>query len=750
MELPFPVGTVLSCLRIITRKERCVTHDEILQLTPQFFAFAPIAGAMVVVIACIMQILRSHKLGHKVCVGTYVWPVVIFAVLIFTAIWCNMGLMDAPEPSWLLCTLIITLCGALMPLRDLVHRRLLDWDERGLPTRALALVLRVSRDAAVLLTASELARLALELPWNVAFAQLDAFEVGIEYTIIALAIGAAYFACMRRGGGPAIVVAICSAMGIVQHFVMRFKMSALLPSDILAIGTAAEVSGQFRFTLTESDLWGLTCACIAIMLLTLLIPSRIPLKSTRFLWRLAANVMLALFLALACDRWIEIVDYHDEDMGFEIDYWSSIDSYTRQGFLPSFLVTLRDMDVKAPWGYSDDTAKELIERYGAEADRIPERVASREASQAQFDATKPSIVVVMNETFADLSRMDGLACGYEGPTFFRNVPDALYRGELGVSVYGGGTCNSEFEALTANSQAFIGAGKIPYQLFGFDHSDNLARQLGALGYETTAIHPCPAENWNRKMVYHAMGFDKFLSLNDFPADAPYFHSGLTDAATYEQVLSQLRSSDKPQFIFDITIQNHSGYEQGNIPEEMLTDYHPEIDSELVSEKEVAELNEYLSCIQASDADLEWFLDELRNVGRPVVLLFFGDHHPWVSWVYNDVLFTEDPEIEHRERIYQTDYLIWANYQVAGVEQASGPMPLSADMLGSSLLDTIGAPLSDYQRAQIAVHTRIPAINAFGYRDTQGLWHEPDQFPELDPTYHDMAIMAYYRYLRDYS
>ena len=45
---------------------------------------------------------------------------------------------------------------------------------------------------------------------------------------------------------------------------------------------------------------------------------------------------------------------------------------------------------------------------------------------------------------------------------------------------------------------------------------------------------------------------------------------------------------------------------------------------------------------------------------------------------------------------------------------------------------------------------IPAVNAFGYRDTLGYWHEPDQFPELDPTYHDMAIMAYYRYLKDYS
>ena len=725
-------------------------HEELQQLTPQFFAFAPLAGALMVVISCVMQILHARKLERKICFGTYIWPVVIFGILVFAAVWCNMGLMDVPEPSWLLCTLVITLCGALMPLRDIVHRRLLSWDERGLPTQVLAMVLRVCRDAAVLLIASELSRIALELPWNEAFAQLDAFEVGIEYTIIALAMGAAYFACMRRGGGPAIVVAACAAMGIAQHFVMRFKMSALLPADLLATGTAAEVAGQFKFTLTESDLWGVSCACIAILLLTLLIPSRLRLKSTRFLWRLATNIMLALFLTLACDRWLEVVDYHDKDMGLQIDYWASIESYSQQGFLPSFLFTLQDLEVKAPDDYSRDAAKELIERYGAEADAIPERTERRTVAREQFDTTKPSVVIVMNETFSDLSRMDGLACDYEGPTFFRNVPDALYRGELGVSVYGGGTCNSEFEALTANSQAFIGAGKFPYQLFAFDHAENLARQFGALGYETTAVHPCPAENWSRKKVYHEMGFDKFLSIEDFPADAPVFHSGVSDAGTYEQVLKQLRSSNKPQFIFDVTMQNHSGYDQGNIPEDMLTDYHPNIDPERLSEKDVAELNEYLSCVQASDADLEWFIDELRGLERPVVLLFFGDHQPWVSWIYNDVLFVDDPWIEHRERIYQTDYLMWANYQVAGAAQASDSMVLSADMLSSTLLDAIGAPLSDYQRAQVGVRTRIPALNAFGYRDALGAWHEPGQFPELDPTYHDMATMGYYRYQKDYS
>ena len=124
---------------ILARKEHCVPHEEMQQLTPQFFAFAPLAGAMIVAVACVLQILHARRHGRQVCVGTYIWPVIILCLLVFAAIWCHMGLMDVSEPSWLLCMLVITLCGALMPLRDVVHRRLLSWDEQGLPTQVLAL-----------------------------------------------------------------------------------------------------------------------------------------------------------------------------------------------------------------------------------------------------------------------------------------------------------------------------------------------------------------------------------------------------------------------------------------------------------------------------------------------------------------------------------------------------------------------------------------------------------------------------------
>ena len=126
----------------------------------------------------------------------------------------------------------------------------------------------------------------------------------------------------------------------------------------------------------------------------------------------------------------------------------------------------------------------------------------------------------------------------------------IYGGQLAVSVNGGGTCNTEFECLTGESMLYAGVGKYPYNMYNFAGVANVARQLGELGYKTTAMHPNVGTNWHRNTVYRQFGFDEFLTIEDFPDDAPRFHSGLTDKVTYDKVLEVLRSGDEPQFVKD--------------------------------------------------------------------------------------------------------------------------------------------------------------------------------------------------------
>ena len=248
----------------------------------------------------------------------------------------------------------------------------------------------------------------------------------------------------------------------------------------------------------------------------------------------------------------------------------------------------------------------------------------------------------MNETFSDLSIYQNLHANYQGPQFFKNLSDTLQRGVLYVSAFGGGTCNTEFEYLTGNSMAFLGTGTYPYTIYDLTRTETLSQQFKDLGYDTTAIHPNHGTNWNRENVYSAFGFDNFLTIQDFQ-DAEKLRGMVTDAATYAKILQMLDENSNPQFIFDVTMQNHSGYDTGLIPVDKQVNYV--IDG--VSDPEV---NEYLALIEESDRALEDFVNHLRKLDRKVILVFFGDHQPFFPDEFNDAWFTGESDAVQRAAV----------------------------------------------------------------------------------------------------
>ena len=707
--------------------------------TPQVFMFIPLFGAVIVLGFAIWHVVKCRLEGERIGVGSLVWAGFITAILIFLAVWCNNQLLDA-DPLYLIQTVVVlTITGSMLARREYIFRTLDKLDSTNSFQHSVAEVIRVLRDPALILLGSEMARRALEAPWNDTVNDISAENITIEFALIAIAAFIAYFVAQRRSFGPALVFTACAAVGVIEFFILEFRRSPILPMDVLALQTATEVSNQYVFMISTNAIKAFLYGGLALLCASFIRPARVT-NYRRVILDVCINVPLALIFALSLSWWIDVPNYR-EDYGLDILYWNAVKSYKAQGFLPSFLTAVADLPVETPEGYTEELAQQTTETYTKAADAMPERSTRRAASTAQFEEIKPSIIIVMNETFADLSRLDKLHCGYEGPKFYQTgFDDALVRGQLGMSVYGAGTCNSEFECLTATSTAFVGSGKYPYQMFSFENVPNLARQLSGVGYHTSAIHPNDKDNWNRRVTYGDMGFDEFYNTNNSFEDAPQFHSGITDKATYEKILEILNSSEDPQFIFDVTMQNHGGYSTNNIPPDRMTNYvFPDIDPD-----NTHQLNEYLSCIQASDEDLEWFVGQLRELERPVVLAFFGDHHPKMSNVPNDLYFPGEDELTHQARVYETEYVIWSNYEVAGTP--TGVIDdCGADLLGTRTLDLVGAPLDSFESAQIAAHQRLQIISGIGYQGTDGRWHVPGTAPYLDATYRDMAMMSHLRF-----
>lgn len=178
----------------------------------------------------------------------------------------------------------------------------------------------------------------------------------------------------------------------------------------------------------------------------------------------------------------------------------------------------------------------------------------------------------------------------------------------------------------------------------------------------------------------------------------------------------------------------------NTPADILTGYNVE------GAGNNDDLNEYLSVIGAADEDLRAFVERLSTIGKPVVLVFFGDHQPGISPAYNDASYPGEAEPGHSARTYQTRYVIWANYDVAGRDQLAADVTVSASNLGATLMNAIGAPLSRYQKAELFSTTVVPQVSSLGYQAPDGTWHAmSDAQGPQEKDLADLRTMFYYEF-----
>lgn len=132
-----------------------------------------------------------------------------------------------------------------------------------------------------------------------------------------------------------------------------------------------------------------------------------------------------------------------------------------------------------------------------------------QASKAEEDDTQkeedlPNIIVMMNESFSDLSVLGDFETNEDYMPFIHSLEQGeknTVTGMLNVSVCGGNTANTEFEFLTGNTMAFLPQGSIPYQQYINGDLKALPDYLKTLGYQTIATHPYNAGGWERDTVY---------------------------------------------------------------------------------------------------------------------------------------------------------------------------------------------------------------------------------------------------------
>ena len=517
--------------------------------------------------------------------------------------------------------------------------------------------------------------------------------------------------------------------GLANYFVLNFRSVPIQPWDLLSIGTAASVAGNYEYTL---DRQALLVVLGFILLLILEYFCRFTLKKGT--WKLRLPMAATLVVMLGA---FGLMFHSDEIVEQKLRLYNKLFTPTtisyKNGTALAFVMELRYMSVDKPAGYDADAAAQELAALEEESMSEPAMAAASDGEEL------PNIIVIMDEAFSDPAILGDFTVNQDYMLFVHSLLEGAENtvsGWLNVSVLGGNTANTEFEYLTGNTMAFLPQGSIPYQQYINESAPSLASHLASLGYQTVAMHPYNASGWDRDTVYPAMGFSEMYFLPDF--ENPHkVRNYVSDQSDFEKIIEIYENKgDSPLFLFNVTMQNHSSYT------ESFDNFDPQIEVEGGSQT----LNNYLSLLSLSDEALSELIAYFEGQEEDTVIVFFGDHQTTNSVIepilkQNGKSSSTLTEEEQADR-YKVPFFIWANFDI---EEETG-VETSANYLGAKTLEAAGVPMDGYFTYLSGLSETVPVISANHVTLADGTFTNADDQAEL---LSDYKGYQYYR-LFDYS
>ena len=237
------------------------------------------------------------------------------------------------------------------------------------------------------------------------------------------------------------------------------------------------------------------------------------------------------------------------------------------------------------------------------------------------------------------------------------------------------------------------------------------------GYYSVAMHPYPGENWNRVECYLNMGFDAFLD-QEFYEGSQELRNYVSDEADYQKLIQVVEAKENPEdklFIFNVTMQNHGGYEgtYDNFEQEVwLTGEY---------EGKYPKTDQYLSLMKRSDQAFQYLVEYFSRIDEPTMIVMFGDHQPSVEdEFYDDIAGMPSSEITVQEHLmwYETPFIIWTNYSMPSEDMGR----LGAVYLSSEVLWRANLEMTPYNRFLLAMKEELPVVHVLGCYDREGTYY----------------------------
>ena len=528
---------------------------------------------------------------------------------------------------------------------------------------------------------------------------------------------------------------LCMLAAFADYFVYEFRQNEISFADIKTIGTGLSVAKSYRFELHPR---GALVLLLSVLAISLVMHCRMGYpRVVRWFLRGTGMLCMAVMIPYISSSTAKIAT----------QTWEKKGTY-KNGFVLNFYLSYGDSKVDPPEGYSSGQIRNMELLYGAPQEEDETGLLDEEepflAEQdldgsgtvpagndntetvpggSEKTAVKPTIITIMDESFADFRVLGDFEASEEIMPFIDSLTENTVKGYALASVFGAKTPNSEWEYMTGNTMAFLSDGSVVYEQYLGNTPTSIVSELKNQGYTTVAMHPYLSTGWKRSTVYPKLGFDEMHFQDDgYFDETKLMRKYITDQELFDKIIGRYeeKDPDEPMFFMTITMQNHGGYKE---------EYDNFTSDVTYMGGRYKDADQYISLCHQTDLAVENLINYFSSVDEPVVIVFFGDHLPSLQTPFFRSVNGKGISgltLTQLQALFSVPFFIWTNYdsEEAVVEHTS------LNFLSTMALKQAGLELSPWREFLCDLQEHIPAMNCrafysaakkkyFHYEDAEG-------------------------------
>lgn len=430
------------------------------------------------------------------------------------------------------------------------------------------------------------------------------------------------------------ISALWFGLGVTNFVIRSSRKSPFAASDFRNLTEGLKVIQKY-YTIPQIVILCLVIAALVACIIFIAI--RTPKVKQKINYLLSALVIAVSF------GMIMIINYVSNATGLiPRQFGNLVRAYDTYGFGYMFSCSLFRNGVSKPKDYSPGKVNDVV-------DSVDNNDKNNNDNDKN-DIDKPNIIFLQLESFFDATNVKGLEFSEDPIPNIRKLYEKFPGGYLSVPSFGAGTANTEFETMTGMNLDDFGPGEYPYKtVLQSTACESICYYLSNYGYTTTALHDNTGGFYDRNRVFSRLGFDSFVSIEYIEKYEKNPIGWVKDKCLTDEIVGILDSTGTPDYIYTISVQGHGDYPENtdglDLPIKVTN-------NDVTGNPNGFEY--YVNQTHEMDAFVAELIDALSKRDEKTILVIYGDHLPTFD-ITDDDLKNGD--------IYQTQYVIWNNYNL---------------------------------------------------------------------------------------